>query len=465
MLKYILFGTGQYYTKYIEKIKEYVDVVCLVDNNIKKEGAYIDGKQVLRPDGICDIKYDRILLLAGNVVARQMYDQLVSLNVDNNKIQFVDEFFSEHCGNKVVRYKGESHIGIISCRLDYTGSSIAIINLARVLKEQNYRVSIVAFEIDRNLLNEMSGKGIDIILYPSIMCLDEAHLDVIDDFDVCIINTALMIDAVRKLRTKKRIVWWLHEASINYPDIFARYPNYKSAKFNGVKICAVSQIAQQNFNLYFPNEECSILPYALMDYVGRERHSDISQETQNERLIFAVIAGFYPLKAQLEFLTAFSSVEKRYPGKAEAWLIGRYSDSLYDCKVKSLAEQTPNVKVLGEKTQREIRQLYKDLDVVVCPSYEETMSIVVTEGFMNAKTCIVSDNTGSASFISDKVNGLICKAGNVESISECMNWCIDNRDKLDEIGDNARLIYEENFTEGQLLERVKRIMFELDKER
>ena len=98
----------------------------------------------------------------------------------------------------------------------------------------------------------------------------------------------------------------------------------------------------------------------------------------------------------------------------------------------------PAVKILGLKTQAEIQTLYKAIDVVVCPSYEDCLPIVLTEGFMNSKVCIASDNTGTVHFITEKVNGLVCKAGDVDSIEECMEWCLSNRDKLPEIGKNTR---------------------------
>ncbi len=65
---------------------------------------------------------------------------------------------------------------------------------------------------------------------------------------------------------------------------------------------------------------------------------------------------------------------------------------------------------------------------------------------MNSKVCIASDNTGTVHFITEKVNGLVCKARDVDSIEECMEWCLNNRDKLPEIGKNARKIYDENFS-------------------
>ena len=100
---------------------------------------------------------------------------------------------------------------------------------------------------------------------------------------------------------------------------------------------------------------------------------------------------------------------------------------------------------MGKLNRSEMYETYGKIDVVVCPSLEDSLPIVVTEGMMYGKTCIVSDKTGSARYIRNRENGLICKAGDPGDLCRQMRWVIHNREKLVAIGKKARRIYEQNF--------------------
>lgn len=467
-LKYILFGTGIYYERFIDKVKEYVNIVALLDNSDEKKGTIIDGIIVNSPENIGNIEYDRILLLAENISARQMYNQLVLLGVETSKIQFVDEFFAEHCydifkvynGKKIMNHKKTNNIGILAIPLGYDGSSIAICNMARVLVSCGNKVSLIVADANAELIRIMTDAGVDIVICPGVGCIGVKTLDFLETYDFFIINTFSMIDAVVKCRLHKKVIWWIHEANISYQNVFARYPNYKTESFDNVDIYAVSAIAKKNFNIYYPNQECGLLPYAIKDYTVPTAYNKniIKRNSINKKIIFAMIANFAPLKAQKELLIATSDLEKKYRDIFEVWIIGKYNSTLYSRQVLNMAEKMSHVIIMGERRREEIRSLYREIDVIVCPSYEETMSIVVTEGFLNCKTCIVSNNTGSALFMHDRIDGLICEAGDAKSVAECMEWCLMHKNKLDEIGNQARIIYNVNFTEDILKKRMKKIL-------
>ena len=82
-MKYLLFGTGDYYERY----KKWFDrdkVVALLDNSELKQGTSIDGIQVLSPEQGVVLCYDAIVILSFYVKA--MKKQLIELGIDENKI-------------------------------------------------------------------------------------------------------------------------------------------------------------------------------------------------------------------------------------------------------------------------------------------------------------------------------------------------------------------------------------------
>ena len=77
---------------------------------------------------------------------------------------------------------------------------------------------------------------------------------------------------------------------------------------------------------------------------------------------------------------------------------------------------------------------------------------------MNEKVCIVSDMTGSADYIIPYENGLICKAGDVDSLVERINWVLDNKQEMKRIGENAYQIYKKHFAMEQFEKNILEIV-------
>ena len=118
-----------------------------------------------------------------------------------------------------------------------------------------------------------------------------------------------------------------------------------------------------------------------------------------------------------------------------------------------------SIEFLGELTREEIKKAFQDIDVLVCPSREDPLPIVVTEAMMYGKTCIVSDSVGMADHIEDGENGFVFRKDDADALAERMTWVFRNQNRLAKIGKNARKVYEECFTMdcfGQRLEDVLR---------
>ena len=118
-----------------------------------------------------------------------------------------------------------------------------------------------------------------------------------------------------------------------------------------------------------------------------------------------------------------------------------------------------SVTYLGEVSIDKMQELYKEIDVVVCPSREDPLPVVIAEGMMNKRVCIMTDNTGTAFLIKHLREGLICKAGVAESLADQIRWVLYNKEKLSAIQQSGREFYEKMFTmeafEKRVLDLVK----------
>lgn len=261
------------------------------------------------------------------------------------------------------------------------------------------------------------------------------------------------------------MLWWLHEPSSKfwptYQNTLSHYPQYFNHKYlESISVFAVSRVAKRAFQEYFPDISPSLLPYCVQDEQDIE-NTDLTFSC-GERITFAVIGVLSELKQQSLFLEAVEKLNLLYADKIRFLLIGKASENAYVREVLSHAEKIKNVYVKGVLTREQMTNVYKNkIDVVVCPSLEDCLPTVITEGMMYSKLCIVSDNTGSADLIMDGKNGFICETGSVESLYEKMQYCIEHFNELDNVRRAARKTFEDNFMMDIFERRIKNIINEI----
>ena len=141
------------------------------------------------------------------------------------------------------------------------------------------------------------------------------------------------------------------------------------------------------------------------------------------------------------------------------------------CKDQAFINIIENAKIamrqiewMEELPQEELDQYYENIDVLICPSRDDPMPIVVTQAMMHEKTCIVSDEGGQAEFIIHKKNGFIFKSEDRRALKETLMWVADHRECLSMIGRESREIYDREFSEKIMLEKLSVIFQEVIQE-
>lgn len=472
-MQIIIFGTGAYYKRYKSFVSKKDSVVALADNNIAKQGTVIDGVPVFAPEKLHDIKFDTIVVLLAYPAAVQVREQLFQLGIPTDKILFYDEYIAKvYRGQKnIYEPKPVLRLAIVSREFDYSGSSSAIFAAAISLYSIGYDISFIVPACDRKFVQEVNRKRICVIEYPSILCMNDSDLTIFDDFDFVIVNVVPMIDSAIKILGNKPMLWWIHEPGDSFANIYknmlARYPNYlKCPKIYKIPVFAVSHIAERAFKNYFPDVPVKILPYCVKDE-GEKFYIDANLVAAKKKIIiFAIIARFSELKNQKLFLEVAKMLNQKHFERLRFLLVGKAEDNTYSHEVINLASQMQNVELTGVLTRSQLADLYKNgIDVVVCPSLEETMSLAITEGMMHGKVCIVSENTGMAEYITDGKNGFICKAGDRSTLYEKMLYVAEHFDTLDDMRRAARKTYEENFTMDIFVKRLDGIIKDIMRDR
>ena len=464
-MKIIVFGTGIYYKKRKEEIKNLpnVEVVAFLDNNSDKWGKKEEGTPIVSPVAIHEFTYDVIILMSTYI--REMKEQLLMLGVESLKIKYWEDF-----RNKILYKKIEvlnpklntdglkKKLLIVSRYLNYDGGSLTAFYAFNALRKKGYSVVLAIPGGNLNLINEIMKEGITIAICPSIPYLQEEDLNWIRQFDTVMVNVFPLIKSAYDISQIRPTLWWIHEAKTLYNSIRTCFYEYTEIKkLKSINTYTVSKIADRNFKKHFPKKQTRILNYGIPDM---NLNGKIEFSKDSAKTVFAIIGTVYEGKAQDIFIKAIEKMKNK--DNAEFWIIGNMADNEYCNSIKESAEQNPSIKIMGMLTREQIYQVFPRIDVVVCPSREDCLPIVMTEAMMFGKICIASDRTGTAEFITEGENGFVVPVEDVSALSKKMEWILENKNQLEQIGKNTRKTYEQYFSMEVFGDNLERALLETE---
>ena len=462
-MKIVLFGTGQYYQKKKKQLKilNAVEIIAFLDNSASLWGKQLDGVMIYNPISIQCIEYDYVIIMS-ELYSNAMKEQLKTCGVLEKKILDFDTFvFQQGKGNIQIYLptKVEScqnKVLFITSSLDYVGGILAVLYAALACKELGYMPVVMAPEGNENLIEEYRTKGITFCLYYNLCREAVENFFWLKDFSIIFVNTFQMKSCVEILGKEYHMIWWIHEPVAIYESYKELCKEFPSEILERVSVYSVTSYAKKNFQKYFPKINSDILTLGIPDTYCKK---DVC-EIREKKLIFAVIGVItygkghdLLLKAmEIEKLSQFNSVEY--------WFIGAFEND-FAKKILASAENKKNIKILGQKTRKEMEQLYSQIDVVIVCSREETLSIVAIEAMMYEKVCIVSDACGIIDYLTGKEKELVYHKDSIEELADKILWCINNKKELKRIGKEARSIYEQEFSMEVFKKRLNGVLEKL----
>lgn len=446
-MKILIFGTGKIYKKYKNSIKKTVEIVGFLDNDIAKQGTTLDGKRIYAPQEVSLFAYDYIALFSRSDA--RMKEQLMELGVRFEDILQYDKLYKVlECNSTLVEGElqkdCEKRILVFSHAFTFSGAQNVLFQSIEILQKNGFSIACVS-NVDGELRSKLRVKGVTVIL-----CQDFTSPIVqqaIDWADTLLINTIWLQYLVEEfVSCGKKIIWWLHESGS-----LRRYKpvglNYLLEKDN-VQIYAVSQtIVDYLSQMYEVEGKIRILTFGLLEYFKERRK-------ENKKTTFLQIGPFCELKGQDILIKAIDQLSQDIKEHTRFLLIG---GGEVDKELRTIIEQNPCVELIGLVDNSTIPKYYAKSDVVICCSREESMSVVVMEGFMNGIPAIISDVTGITEYMEDGREGLIFQSGNVTELQQKIIYMIENPDKAKEMGQHARENYLKNFSMEQFEKNLLKI--------
>lgn len=129
----------------------------------------------------------------------------------------------------------------------------------------------------------------------------------------------------------------------------------------------------------------------------------------NNKIIFLMIARAFFDKGIKEYVAASENIKKIYPN-TEFWFLGALGGN----NIAGITEE--QMKIWQDKniinylgTTNDVREIIKNADCIVLPSYREGISRTLLEGASMEKPLIASDVTGCKEIVIDGVSGFLAK--------------------------------------------------------
>ncbi len=247
-------------------------------------------------------------------------------------------------------------------------------------------------------------------------------------------------------------------ALFNMPQIPLIYSNYMWVPSNKKdiyhrleygrvdKVLTASGYLKKNILEHLPvrNEQVEVIPYGidLEHFDSGNGKGELRAELGIEKNIplIGVISRLDPLKGQMETIRAMPALLQKYPD-AHLVLAGDETPEL-EGKYKPLLEK--EVEHLGLQSKihftgyaDDTAEILADLTIYLLPSHHETFSLACLEAMAMGKAIIGTNSGGTPEMLSEDC-GLLCEAKNAEDISGKIVLLLDDKNRRDRLGDNAK---------------------------
>ena len=465
-MKYLLFGTGDYYERY-KKWFASDEVLALLDNSELKQGTYIDGIQVLSPAQGVVLNYDAIIILSFYVKA--MKQQLVELGVKKEHIYHfynLHNLLKEKGGiiKRSVKYYGNAEavvnrlhgdrkkILLLSQELTLGGPSIALFHAAKALKKQGYDV-VYASMIDGVLRDKLLENDISVVVDENIQVATMKEIEWVNSFSLIICNTLNFHVFLSERDSNIPIVWWLHDARFFYDGVNREV--IEKINPDNMKMVSVGPIPRKAIEEFLPDMPCEELLYGVADVEKKQEC-----KSKDDKIRFITIGFLEDIKGQDLLVQAVEMLPETIRRCTEFYIVG-HNKTLFGEKVQKESAKFQEIEFLGNVERDKIHELLDLSDVLICPSRQDSMPTVAVEAMMHSVPCIVSDVTGTAAYIHNKEDGFIFESEKVQELAEKIEWCVRNRKELRHMGQKARRIYEKVFSMSVFEERLMEIVDEM----
>lgn len=234
-------------------------------------------------------------------------------------------------------------------------------------------------------------------------------------------------------------------------------------KRNKKEISGVLSYTYQGENFFQKNlPEVPVAVCPLTINLGLWRMPYDKQYMPDKVLRLVMNARFVKYKRHSDLLKAMHFINQKTDITSELALIGKFEKNHKKIKKEIQKNKLDHqVRILDPISKIDLVNLYKNQDLLVLPSVNEAIGMVVPEAMACGLPTITSDTVGANVYVEEGVTGLIFKTGSHIDLAQKIE-SLANAEKLAKMGKQANL-YINNFFDPQNLIDNFRIALNLKK--
>lgn len=330
---------------------------------------------------------------------------------------------------------------LVTNGMGYGGAPLVLMEAAFVYKEQGYDV-IIYSEYCGELLGVCKKNDISVWLNP------KKNKRVINNilnirYEFALVNTIVMYKWVEKLSEKGiPVLWWLHESDTYINEISAQLPNVLEKK---VKVLTVSDRTVKSLERNGIKYNTDMLFYGIKDL---NKGLSIRKRNQTNNFVTILVIGtICKRKNQLFAIDAIEKYKEVHKKDIQLLFVGTplKTEKLYYEEFLNRIVRSKFIKYVPKVQRKEIEELYRTVDILLCCSIDDPLPVVVTECFMFKKIVIASSEVGQFPLIEDGFNGFTFDINDITSLCNAVDRaCVALGNN--EITEQARVLYEQHFS-------------------
>lgn len=245
---------------------------------------------------------------------------------------------------------------------------------------------------------------------------------------------------------KGKVVLWWHSDVVRQKKLLFFYKPIMKRVLKRADAIIVATQGHIDGSLYLKpfEEKCYIIPFGVEksieqkadEYVIlKKQHIDTYGKVEKEKISFLFVGRFSYYKGCDLLLKALVKVEN-----AELYMVGNGNIE----ELKELSNKLgikDRVHFEGKLSEENLCKHYMECDVFVLPSIarSEAFGLVQIEAMAFGKPVINTRLESGVPYVSvDGDTGLTVTPGNVDELSDAMQWMIDNREERLAMGERAR---------------------------
>lgn len=345
---------------------------------------------------------------------------------------------------------------LISHTLNLTGAPRVLFEMALVLKKQNFFPVIMTIN-EGPLINEIEKADIPVVIsrnYEKTELFQNIN-QFAQNFEFMVFSTVEALKFAHVFQnTRAYKIAWVHEGNETLRHVSEKQKkriNLMDEIYTGSNYC------NEFFAPYIEEgKKMSVLYYGVDDEDFQNVETK-QEKSINEKIRFIIAGTIGYRKGHHILAEVISDLPMEISKKLEWWIVGSIIDQNVGEDIYKLAEEHSEIKLFGQVENERLIELISAADVLLCPSIDDPLPVVVTDALILSKPVVVTNMVGTSHFIRDGYNGFVIESGSVNALKEVVNKIVREKLDLNEIGKNGRSIYEENLSYVAFEKNVLRI--------